>query len=155
MRSALIMLLFAIVACSSKEPIPLTEEQCQTTLCCTACKPVNVGKTIDGDTIDSSEGRIRLFGINAPEKGDRCYREATSELRKLSGNRVRVESGPRSKDNFQRSLYYAYTESGDSIDELLIERGFAEAWRRDGQHKKYLMQVQKLSQQSGLGCLWK
>ena len=113
MRYALIVLLLSLLACHSGESRVLTSEPCQTTLCCTACRPVTVGKTIDGDTIDSSEGRIRLFGIDAPEIGEPCYGEAKTELRKLSGNRIRVEEGPRSTDNFQRLLYYAYTESGE------------------------------------------
>ena len=139
MRYALIVLLLSFLACNQGESSVLTNEPCQTTLCCTACRPVTVGKTIDGDTIDSSEGRIRLFGIDAPEIGEHCYKEAKTELRKLSGNRIRVEEGPRSTDNFQRYLYYAYTESGESIDEHLIDKGLAEAWRRDGQHKNHLI----------------
>ena len=155
MRYALIVLLLSFLACNQGEPSVLTNEPCQTTLCCTACRPVTVGKTIDGDTIDSSEGRIRLFGIDAPEIGEHCYNEAKTELRKLSGNRIRVEEGPRSTDNFQRYLYYAYTESGESIDEHLIDKGLAEAWRRDGQHKNHLITVQKLSERLEKGCLWK
>ena len=155
MRYALIVLLLSFLACNQGESSVLTNEPCQTTLCCTACRPVTVGKTIDGDTIDSSEGRIRLFGIDAPEIGEHCYNEAKTELRKLSGNRIRVEEGPRSTDNFQRYLYYAYTESGESIDEHLIDKGLAEAWRRDGQHKNHLISVQKLSERLEKGCLWK
>ena len=155
MRYALIVLLLSFLACNQGESSVLTNEPCQTTLCCTACRPVTVGKTIDGDTIDSSEGRIRLFGIDAPEIGEHCYKEAKTELRKLSGNRIRVEEGPRSTDNFQRYLYYAYTESGESIDEHLIDKGLAEAWRRDGQHKNHLISVQKLSERLEKGCLWK
>ena len=155
MRYALIVLLLSLLACHSGESRVLTSEPCQTPLCCTACRPVTVGKTIDGDTIDSNEGRIRLFGIDAPEIGEPCYGEAKTELRKLSGNRIRVEEGPRSTDNFQRRLYYAYTESGESIDEHLIAKGLAEAWRRDGQHKDHLISVQKLSLRSEKGCLWK
>ena len=149
------MLLLSFLACNQGESSVLTNEPCQTTLCCTACRPVTVGKTIDGDTIDSSEGRIRLFGIDAPEIGEHCYNKAKTELRKLSGNRIRVEEGPRSTDNFQRYLYYAYTESGESIDEHLIDKGLAEAWRRDGQHKNHLISVQKLSERLEKGCLWK
>ena len=149
------MLLLSFLACNQGESSVLTNEPCQTTLCCTACRPVTVGKTIDGDTIDSSEGRIRLFGIDAPEIGEHCYNEAKTELRKLSGNRIRVEEGPRSTDNFQRYLYYGYTESGESIDEHLIDKGLAEAWRRDGQHKNHLISVQKLSERLEKGCLWK
>ena len=155
MRCALIVLLLTFIACSPQGSVSSTDEPCRTTLCCTTCKVINVGKTIDGDTIDSSEGRIRLFGINAPERGERCYKEAKTKLQELSGQNIRVESGPRPTDNFRRRLYYAYTESGESIDEHLIEQGLAEAWRKDGQHKDYLMSVQQLSQRSKQGCLWK
>ena len=40
------------------------------TLVCTDCQLVDVTKVIDGDTLDTSVGRVRFFGIDTPEKGD-------------------------------------------------------------------------------------
>ena len=51
---------------------------------------------IDGDTLDLANGtRIRVFGIDTPERGERCYSEATERLRQLAGDSVRLKDGPR------------------------------------------------------------
>jgi endonuclease YncB( thermonuclease family) len=39
-----------------------------------------VDRVIDGDTFDSASTRIRLFGMNTPERGDACFTEATDRL---------------------------------------------------------------------------
>ena len=36
-------------------------------LVCTDCQLVDVTKVIDGDTLDTSVGRVRFFGIDTPE----------------------------------------------------------------------------------------
>ena len=115
---------------------------------------VNVSRIIDGDTLDTSIGRVRLYGIDAPEIGERCSRDATEELRRLAGNRVRVEDGPRPVDRFGRRLAYLYGEDGQSIDAALIAGGYARAWTRDGQHVQRLMMLESRARASGAGCLW-
>ena len=59
---------------------------------------------IDGDTFDSANGRIRIFGVDTPERGEPCYDEATQRLRELAGDSVRVEFGPREEDDYDRLL---------------------------------------------------
>lgn len=58
-------------------------------------------------------GRVRLFGVDTPERGQHCYSEATERLRELAGGVVRVEAGPRVQDPFGRSLWYVFTEAGE------------------------------------------
>ncbi len=132
----------------------LLRRDCQTLLCCEECKTVVVSRVIDGDTFDSSIGRIRLYGVNTPEVGERCYREATRRLRKLAGSSVRVEPGPRSHDRNGRLLYYVYTLNGESMDEELIGGGLGWAWTRDGQHRDLLVDLERKARHSGTGCLW-
>jgi endonuclease YncB( thermonuclease family) len=127
---------------------------CDTELCCEDCDELSVSRVIDGDTFVSNGGRIRNYGIDAPEVGRRCAGEATARLRGLAGDTVRVEPGPRSRDSFGRLLYYVYTESGESIDETLIREGLAVAWTRDGQHRDYLVVLETQARQDGSGCLW-
>ena len=86
----------------------------------------------------SGNQSVRLFGVDTPERGEKCYKEATVRLRELAGGEVRVELGPRSQDRYGRLLYYVYTQDGDSIDEKLIQEGLGEAWDRDGQHRDLL-----------------
>ena len=92
--------------------------------------------------------------MDTPEGGKPCFTEATERLRQLAGDKVRVQRGPRSQDNYDRQLYYAYTESGDSIDARLITEGLAEAWTRDGQHRDYLVGLEGEARAGGVECLW-
>jgi len=107
-------------------------EACQTTICCPGCSAFRVQRIIDGDTlVAGAGGRIRLYGLDAPEVGERCSTQATNRLRELAGTSIKVEPGPRARDPFDRSLYYLYTDDGDSIDEKLIREGLGVAWTRD------------------------
>lgn len=58
-----------------------------TRLLCPDCQVVSVVKIIDGDTFESSIGIIRLFGIDAPERGQRCSVEDTKRLEELRGSK--------------------------------------------------------------------
>ena len=124
-----------------------TDGSCGTTLCCSNCPAIPVLRVIDGDTFTTTgDQSVRLFGVDTPERGEKCYREATTRLRELAGEAVRVELGPRSQDRYGRLLYYVYTQDGDSIDEILVSEGLAKAWTRDGQHRELLMGLQREAQ---------
>ena len=140
---AWLILLVATIACSGA-----------TELRCPDCPTLEVSRVIDGDTFDSPAGRVRLFGVNPPERGQRCSREATDRLRELAGATVRVETGPRDTDRYGRLLYYVYTADGASIDATLVREGLARVWTRDGQHRDTLVQMERDAQGSGVGCLW-
>ena len=122
---------------------------------CNDCQLVDVTGVVDGDTIDTSVGRVRFFGVNTPEKGKQCFREATDFTRTATGSKVRLEYGPRRTDKYDRRLAYVYESSGDSIDAQLIESGFAVAWTRDGQHRDYLVSLEENARKTRTGCLWK
>ena len=121
-------------------------------------KEAQVVRVIDGDTLDvlivGTKHRVRLFGVNTPERGERCYEAATERTRHLSGDMVRVEPGPRSEDRYGRSLFYLYTGSGESIDATLIQEGLATAWTRDGQYRDLLVNLEQEARRQGTGCLW-
>ena len=114
---------------------------------------VQVTRVIDGDTFESSIGTIRLFGVDTPERGQRCSLEATERLGELLGSTARVQNGPRLVDRYGRLLRYVYTETGESVEEILIKEGLGEAWTRDGQHRDYLMGVEKGALARDVGCL--
>jgi len=115
---------------------------------------VEVTGIVDGDTIDTSIGRVRFFGIDTPERGDVCFAEATDFTRLLVGRQVRLEDGPRLEDSFGRRLAYVYDPFGNSIDVQLVARGFATAWTRDGQHRDVLVELEANARSNGAGCLW-
>ena len=128
----------------------------QTTLQCRNCELFSVTGIVDGDTIwvaEESE-RIRIYGADTPEIEQPCYDDATDAMREMAGSFVRVESGPRATDPYGRPLYYLYTESGDSIDELLVRNGLAYAWQMDGQHKELLIDLERQAAANDIGCLW-
>ena len=146
MRSVLITILAFIVACSS--PVE------GTLLLCDDCEEVRVSRVIDGDTLESSSGRLRSFGVDTPERGQPCASKATNRLSELAGNSVRLEDGPRLSDQFGRRLAYIYTESGSSIDEILVREGLATAWTGDGQHRNFLVELERATRDAEFGCLW-
>ena len=111
-------------------------------------------RIIDGDTLDTSKGRVRLFGVDTPERGQRCAIEATERLQELAGDTVRLEDGPRLTDQFGRILAYVFTQDGMSIDETLIREGLATAWARDGQHRDFLVGLERGARRKYAGCLW-
>ena len=88
---------------------------------------VTVERIIDGDTLDTSRGVIRLYGVDTPEVGQKCDREATERLRDLADNTLRIDVGPRTSAQYGRMLAYVYTQEGVSIDEALIREGLATA----------------------------
>ena len=146
MRLVAIIILASVIAC--------TATTLETLLRCDDCPKVRVSRVIDGDTLDTPSGRVRLFGVDTPEAGERCAAEATSRMNELAGNSVRLEDGPRLTDQFGRRLAYVYTEDGYSIDEILVREGFGTAWTEDGQHRDYLVGLERTSREAESGCLW-
>ena len=138
----------------------LLGQDCDTQLCCQDCETMPVGKITDGDTFFSGTRGVRTYGYDTPEVGERCANEGTNRLRELAGQTVGVEAGPRQYDGFGRRMFYVYTGSGDSIDELMVREGLAWAWTHDGQHRDFLGGILKkcvtgqavypLSEQDGL-----
>ena len=157
----LALALVEVVACTTAatptampSPTP-AQTATRVTLRCPDCEPIyKVSKIIDGDTFDISIGRVRIYGVDTPERGEACYDEATQRLVQLAENGVRVELGPRPIDPFGRSLFYVYTQDGRSIDEILIAEGLAEAVVRDGQYRDYLVSTERQAKAGGVGCLW-
>lgn len=119
---------------------------------------VDVVKVVDGDTIDvranGTELRVRLYGVDTPERGDRCFREATERTRALAGQQVQLVPDARLQDSFKRELRYVYTAAGESIDAALVREGFAKAWREDGAQRAALIALEERAQAAKAGCLW-
>jgi endonuclease YncB( thermonuclease family) len=113
----------------------------ESSLRCADCPEAQVERINDGHNVDTSLGRISLFGVDTPERGEPCYDQVNERLRELLGDVVRVEPGPRSADSLGRLLYYIYTRDGTSVDAALIAEGLGAAWRQDGQHRDYLVDL--------------
>jgi micrococcal nuclease len=96
-----------------------------------------VVRTVDGDTVvlDGNE-KVRLIGINTPESVDPRRpvqpfgKEAAAFTRRLlEGRRVRVERDVEPRDRYGRSLAYLHLEDGTHVNLLLVEEGYASAYR--------------------------
>ena len=152
--SFLILATSLFMACNTSHSTPTASE----VLKYEPLKEALVARTVDGDTldilIDGVKHRVRLFGVDTPERGEPCYKEATERTRQLSGNVVRIEAGPRTEDRYGRLLFYLYTEGGESIDTKLIKEGLGTAWTRDGQHRSGLIEAEIEARRNGSGCLW-
>jgi len=120
---------------------------------------VEVEEVIDGDTIDvlidGLVTRVRYFGIDTPERGRACYREATDRNESLVGDTVLLLPDARTEDDFGRLLRYVFLPDGTSVDATLVAEGFAEAWTRDGRYRDEIVALEEEARKEGRGCLWK
>ena len=118
-----------------------------------------VEKIIDGDTIDASRNgktvRIRYYGVDTPERGDKCFREATDRNAALVGKEVLLLPDSRDLDRFGRLLRYIFLQDGTSVDATLVAEGFGRAWTEDGRYKIEIIGLESQAMSEARGCLWK
>ncbi len=115
-------------------------------------------EVIDGDTVDVRINgvvhRVRYYGIDTPERGERCHDEATERNRELVESFVRLKSDARDQDDGGRLLRYVFTEEGVSVEAILIAEGLAYAWRDDGTYRFRFKALEDQAREAGTGCLW-
>ena len=112
---------------------------------------------IDGDTLDVRvEGtveRVRLVGINTPERDECLYDEAADALAELvEGARVRLERDQSDRDQYGRLLRYVFV--GDTfVNEVLVADGLAisRAYGADTRRQQTLDRAQAEAQAGGRG----
>ena len=85
----------------------------------------------DGDTLkmQGQERRIRLFGLDAPEKGQNGHREATSALMKLVLDR-QITCEQMTIDRYGRIVGRCVRSDGKDISKLMIQSGTAKEYCR-------------------------
>ena len=114
-------------------------------------------KVIDGDTIKINKKKIRLFGIDAPEKEQictkayinffifnfqknyKCGKESTlALLKKLKNKKVKCIIDKK-KDRYKRNIGICYVKNED-INKWLVKNGHAIAYKKYS--KKYVLDEQ-------------
>jgi len=86
-------------------------------------------KIIDGDTYDLLTDdkrtiRIRMEGIDTPEKGMPYYKVAKNYLGNLCMNQtIKIENN--GEDDYGRILAYSYLSDGSELGHMMIEAGMA------------------------------
>ncbi|MDR3222401.1 MAG: thermonuclease family protein [Methanobrevibacter sp.] len=84
---------------------------------------------VDGDTLDvSGVGRIRLVGVNTPERGELGYKNATDFVKeKCLGKTLYLDiDDAKNKDRYGRTLAVVYVDGIGNLNKELLQRGYAE-----------------------------
>lgn len=90
-------------------------------------QPVTVVGFMDGDTIkvllNGKEERIRLYGIDSPEKKQAYGQAATAAIKQiLTGRKIKIEIID--VDRYGRSVAIVYAD-GKSANEIMVKGGYA------------------------------
>ena len=106
-------------------------------LCFLSCVSVEqqgkVVKVIDGDTFDLLDAnkttRIRLFGIDSPERGQAFNKRAKAFTDSLvAGKQIRVVV--RDTDRYGRTVGDAYLSDGTHVNAEIVRAGYAWQFRQ-------------------------
>jgi len=113
-----------------------------------------VERVIDGDTIELRGGkRVRLLGIDSPEKKQYYCEEATERLRQLvEGKDVTLEKDVTNRDKYGRLLRYVY--AGRVFVNLeMVKEGYAVLFTtpRNVKHLNELMKAEDEAKLKGIG----
>ncbi len=114
---------------------------------------------IDGDTVELTGGdRLRLLGIDCPERGEPFYDSARAYLAQLALNKIsQIGFSHRRRDGYGRLLGYLMVDSL-FINELIIRNGLANVYLfkdnlSDRKHIEKLLEAQNDAIEHGRG-IW-
>lgn len=99
---------------------------------------VNVTRIIDGDTFETEIGKVRLLGINTPEKDQLYYQEARDFLFEFEEKTIALESY--GKDKYNRVLGYAHYNK-KLINIEILKKGLGSLYYYD--KDKYYSDMEK------------
>ena len=89
---------------------------------------LKVERVIDGDTIVADGRKIRLWGINAPEKNEDYYQAAKLFLESLLKD-GKVSCKLIDIDKYQREVMHCFSQ-GDDLGSLIVQVGLAEDFEK-------------------------
>ena len=116
-----------------------------------------VQRVVDGDTLVLANGeRVRLIGINSPEKGEACFEEAGDFLAsEVSGKAVELFFDSERQDKYGRTLAYVFVDEKHA-NLLLVEQGFAVAFPFEPNLRfaEEFSEAEQFARGQGSGCLW-
>ncbi len=114
---------------------------------------VKVLRVIDGDTLETSLGRVRVLGINTPEKNQPYYQEAKNYLLEFENKTIEIQRDKEDLDKYQRKLRYVFYE-GRFVNGDILEQGLATSFMTEGLvYFKELIRAEEQAKVGGLG-LW-
>jgi len=116
-----------------------------------------VRRVIDGDTIVLASGaRVRLLGIDAPEKDEHCFSEAGGFLEDLlAGNLAELVFDIEQVDKYSRKLAYVFA-GGKFVNLELVREGFAVAFpfEPNMRYAEEFAVAEQMAREQQKGCLW-
>ena len=121
-------------------------------------RPVSLVRVVDGDTIrallDGKETKIRVYGIDCPERNQPFGEYATgATAMALIGKKIRVL--PLYEDRYERTVAVVLLENGSTLEEWLVLIGAAWVYPQycDRPECAEWERLQEESRERGLG-LW-
>ena len=154
-----------VPATTSTSPTPTTTTLPSTTSTTLTVAPgtdrVTLASVTDGDTVkvrfaNGAIEKVRLIGINTPERGE-CYAaEATAALTSLlTGQEFTMTTDVNDRDRYERLLRYLWLDDGSFVNEVMVVGGFALArdYPPDSLYTAQLAVAQQNTEAAGLG-LW-
>lgn len=92
-----------------------------------AATSARVVRWVDGDTVETTRGTVRLIGIDTPEVGHCGFKQSSAHARAIApvGSRVvlRNPSSVVSRDQYDRKLRYVVTTAGRDVGRAQIYDG--------------------------------
>ena len=117
-----------------------------------------VRRVIDGDTLELMDGtKVRLLGIDAPERGEKCYQEAKERLEELVlNNKVRLEKDKEDRDRYGRELRYVFIDHS-LVNLILVKEGLPYSYviEPNVKYKDEILNAERFAKEFKIGCLWK
>ena len=115
-----------------------------------------VSRVIDGDTVELANGeRVRLIGIDTPERDRPYFQEAKEKLTELiEGKEVVLEKDISEQDRYGRLLRYVWLGSV-LINLEMVKQGYANSYTYppDVKYQEEILQAEREARQKGIG-LW-
>ena len=106
----------------------------------------------DGDTVYMRDGtKVRLHGIDTPERDQLYGTQATGNLNKLIGGKVFVVE--KDTDRYGRLVGVIYTPEGVNVNEAMVCNGSAWWYSRYAKSNRAMARCQDEAKEAGLG-LW-
>ena len=94
-------------------------------------KSAIVLRVIDGDTIETDSGKIRLLGVNTPERGQAYYSDAKGFLGYLVNESVEILRDVEDLDKYDRKLRYVFYDDV-FVNGLILETGLGTSFMLEG-----------------------
>lgn len=111
-----------------------------------------VKRIVDGDTVYMRDGtKVRLHGIDTPERDQPYGKQATRNLDKLIGGKVFVVE--KDTDRYGRLVGNLYTPEGVNVNLEMVCNGSAWWYSRYAKNDRAMASCQDDAREAGLG-LW-